>query len=150
VTPDGLGLAGEKGFRSARCNVPIREGKWYMEVQVENGGGNGKSDTSPDGAHVRLGWGRREAPLNGPVGMDGYSYGVRDTTGDKVTLSRPRPYGKPFGSGDVIGLYISLPEKREADPNDPHDPATIKRKRIPILYKNQLYFEAMDYAPPKK
>src|ERR1700722_1060525 len=133
VTADGLGLYGEKGFRSARCNVPIREGRWYMEVKIEHGGGEHSADsTKREGSHVRLGWGRREAPLNGPVGLDGYSYGVRDKTGEKITLSRPKPYGIPFGSGDVVGMYISLPKRRQPSPKDPHDPAHIKRERIPI------------------
>ncbi|KAJ7083826.1 hypothetical protein C8R43DRAFT_1175048 [Mycena crocata] len=129
VTKDGLGLSGSTGFRSARCNAPIREGRWYMEVKLVRGGGEHlHEDGKHEGSHVRLGWGRREAPLNGPVGLDGYSYGYRDKTGDKVTLSRPRPYGRPFSSGDVIGMYISLPPKRQADSKDLHDPARIKRE----------------------
>ncbi|KAG9049409.1 hypothetical protein FS837_010349 [Tulasnella sp. UAMH 9824] len=149
VSADGLGLLGEKGFRSARLNVPVKEGKWYLEIKVEKGGGDG-AEGNKDGAHIRLGWGRREAPLNGPGGLDGYSYAYRDKTGDKVTLSRPKPYGKPFGSGDVIGLYISLPPRRKPKEDDPTDPARVLRKRIAINYKNQLYFESMDYAQVKE
>ncbi|KAG9001434.1 hypothetical protein FRB90_011611 [Tulasnella sp. 427] len=149
VTADGLGLLGEKGFRSARLNVPVKEGKWYMEIRVEKGGGDG-AEGNKDGAHVRLGWGRREAPLNGPGGLDGYSYSYRDKTGDKVTLSRTKPYGKPYGSGDVIGLYISLPPRRKPNPQDLTDPARVLRKRVAINYKNQLYFESMDYAQVKE
>ncbi|KAB5594098.1 Set1 complex component ash2 [Ceratobasidium theobromae] len=151
VTEDGLRMTTDKGYRSARLNVPIREGKWYFEVVIERGGGEGKGDvTNPEGSHVRLGWGRREAPLNGPVGLDGYSYGMRDKTGEKVTLSRPKPYGRPFHSGDVIGLYISLPSRTEAQPGDPTDPARIVRKRIPIQFKHQLYFESMEYRVSKE
>ncbi len=127
VTKDGLGLAGTAGFRSARCNAPMREGRWYLEVKITHGGGEHVGDESRrDGSHVRLGWGRREAPLNGPVGLDGYSYGYRDKTGETVNLSHPRPYGRSFCSGDVIGMYISLPARRQADPKDSHDPAHIK------------------------
>ncbi|KAI6131872.1 hypothetical protein EDD17DRAFT_1575632 [Pisolithus thermaeus] len=154
VTPDGLGLLGERGFRSARCNAPIREGAWYMEVRIECGGGERPPD-APDvnmreGSHVRLGWARREAPLNGPVGLDGYSYGYRDKTGDKVHLSRPRGYGRSFRSGDVIGMYIFLPPRRKPDPADPHDPAHLKRERIPIEFKGQEYFESLEYAQSKE
>ncbi|KAG8907275.1 hypothetical protein FRC01_007749, partial [Tulasnella sp. 417] len=149
VTADGLGLLGEKGFRSARLNVPVKEGRWYLEIKVEKGGGDG-AEGNRDGAHIRLGWGRREAPLNGPGGMDGYSYAYRDKTGDKVTLSRPKTYGKPFGTGDVIGLYISLPPRRKPKEDDPTDPARVMRKRIAINYKNQLYFESMDYSQVKE
>lgn len=154
VTPDGLGLLGERGFRSARCNAPVREGAWYMEVRIECGGGDRPPD-SPDanmreGSHVRLGWARREAPLNGPAGLDGYSYGYRDKTGEKVTLSRPRSYGRSFRTGDVVGMYIFLPPKRKPDPTDPHDPANLKRERIPIEFKGQEYFESLEYPQSKE
>lgn len=151
VTKDGLRLAGEKGFRSARCNAPVREGKWYMEVKIKHGGGEHMPDTNrSEGSHVRLGWGRREAPINGPAGLDGYSYAMRDKTGEKVTLSRPRPYGRPFGSGDVIGMYISLPSRRQASKKDLNDPAHIKRERIPIDFKGQEYFESLEYPQSKE
>lgn len=146
---DGLGLSGEKGFRSARLNVPVREGKWYMEVRIEKGGGD-DADSGREGAHVRLGWGRREAQLNGPAGLDGYSYAYRDKTGDKVTLSRPRPYGRPYKTGDVIGMYISLPPKRKPKANDPYDPAHIRRERIAIDFKGQEYFECVEYSQSKE
>ncbi|KAG1768290.1 hypothetical protein EDD22DRAFT_1001951 [Suillus occidentalis] len=154
VTPDGLGLIGERGFRSARCNAPVREGKWYMEVRIEDGGGD-RSTHAPDinmrqGSHVRLGWARREAPLNGPVGLDAYSYGYRDSNGDKVYLSRPRHYGRSFRSGDVIGMYISLPPRCKPDPHDTHDPAHIRRERIPIEFKGQEYFESLEYPQSKE
>ena len=151
VTQDGLGLCGGKGFRSARCNAPITEGRWYFEVKVLHGGGERISeDGKREGSHVRLGWGRREAPLNGPVGLDGYSYGYRDWTGEKVTLSRPRPYGRSYGTGDVVGMYIFLPPCRKASKKDPHDPAHIKRERIPIDLKGQEVFEMLEYPQSKE
>lgn len=151
VSQDGLGLAGDKGFRSARCNVGVQEGRWYMEVRISKGGGEVSGEAgSAEGAHIRLGWGRREAPLNGPVGLDGYSYGMRDKTGEKVTLSRPRPYGRPFKTGDVVGLYISLPPRRQPNPKDPDDPAHIHRERIPIDFRGQEYFESLDYSQSKE
>jgi COMPASS component BRE2 len=151
VTEDGLGLGGERGFRSARLNVPIREGQWYFEVQIINGDGDSPESTGGAGSsHIRLGWARREASLSGPAGLDGYSYGIRDKTGEKITLSRPRPYGKPFRTGDVVGLYISLPPRREANPKDPNDPARIVPKRTPIQYRGSSYFEASEYLPSKE
>ncbi|RXW20990.1 hypothetical protein EST38_g4861 [Candolleomyces aberdarensis] len=153
VTKDGVGLGGSKGFRSARCNAPMREGKWYLEVKIEVGGGERvgeAAESKKEGSHVRLGWGRREAPLNGPVGLDGYSYGFRDRTGEKVALSRPRPYGKPFKSGDVVGMYISLPPLRQPSKKDPHDPAHLHRERIPIDLKGQEVFEILEYPVSKE
>ncbi|GJE98134.1 Set1 complex component ash2 [Phanerochaete sordida] len=152
VTQDGLGLRGDKGFRSARCNAPVREGKWYMEVKIGMGGGDRTLESKhASGSHVRLGWARREAPLNGPAGLDGYSYGMRDKSGEKVHLSRPKMYGQAFKSGDVVGMYISLPEpKRQPKKNDPYDPAHVKRERIAIEFKGQEYFESLEYAQSKE
>lgn len=152
VTLDGLGLRGEKGFRSARCNAPVREGKWYMEVKITTGGGDKvEGSKKAEGSHVRMGWARREAPLGGPAGLDGYSYAVRDKTGEKVHLSRPRPYGKPFKSGDVVGMYISLPSpRRQPNKKDAFDPANIKRERIAIEFKGQEYFESLEYSQSKE
>ncbi|KAJ3738853.1 COMPASS complex protein [Lentinula detonsa] len=153
VSKDGLSLLGSKGHRSARLNTPIREGKWYVEVKIVRGGGEPSVvyEGLKEGCYVRLGWGRREAVLNGPVGLDGYSYGIRDKTGEKVTLSRPRPYAKRgFGSGDVIGLYISLPPKRIADGRDGRDPAHLRRERIAIDFKGQEMFEMMEYPTEKE
>jgi COMPASS component BRE2 len=154
VTPDGLGLCGADGFRSVRGNAPLRAGRWYMEVLVEEGGGSRPPDADParaQGAHVRLGWARREAALGGPAGMDGYAYAYRDATGEAVTLSRPRPYGRAFGAGDVVGLYISLPPLRAPDPADPADPAHLHRERIAIqVGKEHAYFESKEYPVSKE
>ncbi|EKM55918.1 uncharacterized protein PHACADRAFT_144841 [Phanerochaete carnosa HHB-10118-sp] len=152
VTQDGLGLRGDKGFRSARCNAPVREGKWYMEVTIGLGGGDRPLESKrTEGSHVRFGWARREAPLNGPAGLDSYSYAMRDKSGEKVHLSRLRPYGQPLRSGDVIGMYISLPSpKRQLKKNDPYDPAHVKRERIAIEFKGQEYFESLEYSQSKE
>ncbi|KAF9646277.1 hypothetical protein BDM02DRAFT_262592 [Thelephora ganbajun] len=154
VSQDGLCIAGDKGFRSARFNTPLREGRWFFEIKILQGGGDfgdGTISGSPSkGSHVRVGFGRREASLNGPVGVDGYSYGIRDKTGEKVYLSRLKPYSKPFGTGDVVGLYVSLPPRRQPDRNDPEDPAHLKRERIAIEYKGQEYFESVEYQQEKE
>lgn len=79
-----------------------------------------------------------------------YSYGFRDKTGDSVTLAQPQPYGAPYGTSHTIGVYISLPARPPAPPVDKRDPARIVRKRIPIRYKGQLYFEQLEHAPSKE
>jgi COMPASS component BRE2 len=78
------------------------------------------------------------------VGYDGYSYGIRDLTGEKVHLSRPMKFGEPFKAGDVIGLYISLPKLE----NDYLTKMT-KRHRTAIGLKGQTVFEYKDYKPTK-
>ena len=136
----------EKGWRMGRGNVVAREGRLYYEVKVLRGipvdGPRDPidpktGDTKP-GPHVRLGWARREAPLDGPVGFDGYSYGITDarfeaqhrSRASKIFKPLPKgakskhmkarpPHGKPvpveyvtdqhISEGDVIGLEIQLP-----------------------------------------
>ncbi|KAF9182852.1 hypothetical protein BGZ50_004662 [Haplosporangium sp. Z 11] len=133
----------EKGFRMVRANCGVREGKWFYEVTIDRGGE--QRYEGRDGAHVRLGWARREATLQAPVGFDAYSYGIRDTTGEKVHMSRVIPFGEPFKTGDVIGLYISLPP-------DGNETAFFKHRRLrrPFYFKGQLYFESVDYSPTKR
>jgi COMPASS component BRE2 len=136
----------EKGWRMGRGNVIAREGRAYYEVKILRGiPVNGPKDpidpktgeTKP-GPHVRMGWARREAPLDGPVGFDGYSYGITDarfeaqhrSRASKIFKPLPKgakskhmkarpPHGKPvpveyvtdehIEEGDVIGLEIQLP-----------------------------------------
>ena len=166
-------LTTEKGFRLARTTVGCREGRWYYECKILSGN---KSSDAPDlddqenGGHVRMGWARREASLDGPVGFDAYSYGLRDVGGQKMHMSRPKDFVSTptdFTTGDVIGLEISLPSlslhrkvvtgvyNKAVDVTDDLDPAgaldyqdTI-RDRIPIRYKTHLYFEQFEYHPTK-
>lgn len=136
----------EKGWRMGRANVVAREGRMYYEVRILRGipasGPNDPVDPRTGdprpGPHVRMGWARREAPLDGPVGFDGYSYAVTDarfeaqhrSRASKIFRPLPKgakgkhlkarpPHGKPvpveyvtdqhIAEGDVIGLEIQLP-----------------------------------------
>ncbi|KAK9894285.1 hypothetical protein P389DRAFT_163379 [Cystobasidium minutum MCA 4210] len=160
ISADAMAIATDKGWRSARANVPIREGAYYFEVTIERGSEDPQGLTKGDGfgPHVRVGLARREAPLNAPVGYDAYSYGIRDKTGDKVHISKPRAYGEALINDDVIGVYVYLPPRPTptitADQPeygvDTANPARIVRKRIPIRVKGQLYFEQTEYAPSKE
>ncbi|KAG5976192.1 hypothetical protein E4U55_007465 [Claviceps digitariae] len=110
------GVTTDKGFRMARANVAVREGRWYWECKVTHGVREAKeSGAKPEmGRHVRMGWARREASLDAPVGFDAYSYGIRDVAGEKVFMSRPKdffPAGEGIREGDVIGLEIQLPSE---------------------------------------
>ncbi|ORY32624.1 hypothetical protein BCR39DRAFT_492689 [Naematelia encephala] len=155
VSNDALTVSADRGFRSGRANVSVREGSWYYEVTILRGnaaaGGGSGSGGDSGNAHVRVGWARRETNLDAPVGMDGYGYGIRDVNGEKVHLSRPKPYGgRPFGTGDVIGCLITLPPRPKPQGGSADDPATIKRKRVPLRYKGQLYFEMDEYTIAKE
>lgn len=130
----------EKGWRMGRGNVVAREGRLYYEVKILNGV-PAEGDVVPTARqgqprpHIRMGWARREAPLDAPVGFDGYSYGITDirfetmhrsrpnkislpskkTKGKAAKAKTPAPSDKPpvptdhVRTGDVIGLEISLP-----------------------------------------
>ncbi|KAA8910422.1 hypothetical protein FN846DRAFT_770280, partial [Sphaerosporella brunnea] len=151
INQEGKHITTEKGWRMARANVGVREGDWYFECKILNGITNG--DTN--GGHVRVGWARREAPLDAPVGFDAYSYGLRDQGFDKVHMSRPKPFvsDASFETGDVIGLYISLPPlsvQRELTDDPAAKSGDIVRDRLPIRFKNQLWFESFEYQPTKE
>lgn len=137
------------GWRTIRTNVGVREGCWYMEFKIVQGNDN------TSGGHVRIGMGRREASLEAPIGFDGYGYGLRDTTGQKITLSRPKPFmSQGFKSGDTLGLLISLPTLKEhqkslefdISTNEFNENGNLVRDQIPIKYKNSLYFEQFEYT----
>ncbi|KAK7204391.1 hypothetical protein BZA70DRAFT_239711 [Myxozyma melibiosi] len=150
----------EKGYRTARANVGVREGRWYWECVILKG------NTGPEDGNIRIGWTRREASLETPVGFDAYGYGVRDVTGQKMYISRGSNFMKePFKAGDVIGLYISLPPisyqlqaANSAKGKAPakllkdsksHEVSNVIRDRFPTKYKGQLYFEQYECVPVK-
>ena len=132
--------ATDKGFRMARANVWVREGHWYCEFRIIHGGD--EESTS----HVRIGFARRESPLDTPVGFDAYSYGIRDVHGDTVHVSRPKAFmNESLKEGDVVGFHIYLPPMSHPSAHD-----CPIRERVPIRYKGQLYFESYEYAPIKE
>ncbi|KAK0743722.1 hypothetical protein B0T18DRAFT_330044 [Schizothecium vesticola] len=176
VLSNSLGnhITTDKGFRTARANVAAREGRWYWECKITRGILKKRSDGDPEShGHVRLGWARREASLDAPVGFDAYSYGIRDVAGQKVHMSRPKdffPPGEDLREGDVIGLEIQLPSERlhrkvvqgqynpavdladeELHGSGPAPEASnIVRDRIPIRFKSHIYFEKIDYHTTKE
>lgn len=167
----GRHVTSDKGFRMTRANVAVREGRWYWECKITQGilKTRGEGDPAAHG-HVRIGWARREAPLDAPVGFDAYSYGIRDVAGQKVHMSRPKdffPPGEDIKEGDVIGLEIQLPSESlhrkvamgqfnpAVDLLDPEsdkgvEAPNIIRDRLPIRFKSNIYFEKIDYHPTKE
>ncbi|KJK87647.1 hypothetical protein H633G_08475 [Metarhizium anisopliae BRIP 53284] len=163
----GRGATTDKGFRMARANVAVREGRWYWECKITKGVREAaEPGAKPEGGkHVRMGWARREASLDAPVGFDAYSYGIRDVAGEKVFMSRPKaffPAGDGIREGDVIGLEIQLPSENMHRkimsstynpaidaPDDEPPPAAeapnIVRDRVPIRFKAHTYFEKIEY-----
>jgi COMPASS component BRE2 len=162
----------DKGFRMAKANVGVREGRWYWECKITSGILSRKEKHNPEESsrgHVRMGWARREATLDAPVGFDAYSYGIRDVAGQKVFRSRPAdffPAGEDVREGDVIGLEINLPSESlhrkvveghynpavdlEDNDNVGIERADIIRDRVPVRFKAHLYFEHIEYHPTKE
>ncbi|KAL7628074.1 transcription factor, contains a PHD finger motif [Parahypoxylon ruwenzoriense] len=167
---EGCHVTTDKGFRSARANVALRQGRWYWECRVTQGTVKVNSDGNVESnGHVRMGFARREAPLDAPVGFNAYSYGIRDVQGQKMHLSRPAdffPAGEQIKEGDVIGLEIQLPSEQlhrkivqgqynpAVDSTNEEEAtaeaANIVRDRIPIRFKNHIYFEKIDYHTTKE
>ncbi|KAJ4294800.1 transcription factor, contains a PHD finger motif [Collariella sp. IMI 366227] len=168
---DGSHVTSDKGFRMSRANISVREGRWYWECKVTRGILKQRNEGDPEShGHVRMGFARREASLDAPVGFDAYSYGIRDVAGQKVHMSRPKdffPFGEDIKEGDVIGLEIQLPSERLhrkivqghynpaidlADEETEHTPEApnIIRDRIPIRFKAHIYFEKIDYHTTKE
>lgn len=92
-------ITNEKGWRMGRGNVVAREGRFYYEVKILRGvAREGSPVTSAYNSasgplpHVRVGWARREAPLDAPVGFDGYSYGLTDIRLEPMHKSRASKY----------------------------------------------------------
>ncbi|KAL2148529.1 hypothetical protein VTH82DRAFT_2083 [Thermothelomyces myriococcoides] len=168
----GMHVTSDKGFRMSRANIAVREGRWYWECKITRGILKERKEGDPDShGHVRIGFARREASLDAPVGFDAYSYGLRDVSGQKVHMSRPRdffPPGEEIREGDVIGLEIQLPSERlhrkvvqgqynplvdladDDVPDQPPEAPNIVRDRIPIRFKAHIYFEKIDYHPTKE
>lgn len=160
----------DKGWRMAKGNVCVRSGRFYWECKITSGIPRRKrSETEESRGHVRMGWARREATLDAPVGFDAYSYGLRDLSGQKVFLSRPQnffPPGEDMKEGDVIGLEINLPSMElhrkvvdghynpAVDLTDDEKPsleaADIIRDRVPIRFKTHTYFEQVEYHSSKE
>ncbi|KAK3312396.1 hypothetical protein B0H66DRAFT_397762 [Apodospora peruviana] len=169
----GRHVTSDKGFRMARANVAVREGRWYWECKITRGILKNQAEGDPEShGHIRVGWARREASLDAPVGFDAYSYGIRDVAGQKVHMSRPKdffPPGEDLKEGDIIGLEIQLPSESlhrkvvqgqynpavdllDEESNDPHgtEALNIIRDRIPIRFKAHIYFEKIDYHTTKE
>ncbi|KAK1820603.1 transcription factor, contains a PHD finger motif [Friedmanniomyces endolithicus] len=137
-TTNALITTNEKGWRMVRSNVCAREGTTYFEIKIHRGvpPEGPEPDAQGPQPHVRFGFARREAPLDAPVGFDGYSYGITDLRFETMHRSRPSkpfhpkktkgkgakalagaaplpvqlsPQDQHIKEGDIIGLELQLP-----------------------------------------
>eukprot|EP00736_Rhodelphis_marinus_P007370 Rmarinus@m.79 len=129
LSSDGLELTGNKGYRAGRATHSVTEGTWFYEVEVlpptdvsagvfdwKSYEANGCRATEKKHPMTRIGWTGSQMDYQTPVGYryNSYSYRGRSyqdagTSGTVFHEGRGRPYGKPYGVGDVIGVLIYLP-----------------------------------------
>ena len=74
VAEDRLAVTGDKGYCMVRATHGVSRGAWYWEAAVEE---------MPEGAATRLGWGRRYANLQAPLGYDKFAYSWRSRKGTR-------------------------------------------------------------------
>lgn len=121
-TTNALTTTNEKGWRMARANVCAREGTLYYEVKIRRGIPPEGPTPNPDGPQpfVRFGWARREAPLDAPVGFDGYSYGITDMRFETMHRSRPGKVFQPKKAGKSKAKTAAGPTPITLAPEDQH------------------------------
>jgi Set1/Ash2 histone methyltransferase complex subunit ASH2 len=131
LSTDRQSVTGWKGFRSVRATHGFHQGTYYCEVTVDHLGETG---------HCRLGWSTKQSEIAGPVGWDRFGCGYRDVDGSKVHKSLKEQYGQAYGEGDVVGLFLHLPEGGRAF-------ATRAGMQL-VRFKGGLYEEASDQSEP--
>lgn len=129
-------VTNERGWRMSRANVYAREGTFYYEVKIHKGvppdGSPESMQASTNGPlpHVRMGWARREAPGDTPVGFDGYSYGVTDMRLEPMHKSRASKF---LDDGDDAAIAVAAKKK-------------VSKKKPAQILKDTTSFTANDHA----
>ncbi|RKP24377.1 hypothetical protein SYNPS1DRAFT_29854 [Syncephalis pseudoplumigaleata] len=110
VSDDGMSTSNEKGYRMAKATHSVCEGAWYYEARFE---GDATSN-------ARIGWSQISGDLQGPCGMDHFSYGYRARPGTVFHQSMGRMMDEHgyAGSGDVLGVLLYIPPLNEAEKAD--------------------------------
>ncbi|XP_045494289.1 set1/Ash2 histone methyltransferase complex subunit ASH2 isoform X1 [Colias croceus] len=130
IAEDRLAVTGEKGYCMVRATHGVSRGAWYWEASVEE---------MPEGAASRVGWGRRYANLQAPLGYDKFGYSWRSRKGTRFHESRGKHYSPGYGEGDTLGFLIILPNS----PTTKYTPNTYKDRPL-VKFKSHLYYEDKD------
>lgn len=156
-----IGVPKIVGWRTARCDVCIKEGLSYWEVEILKGGSvdsessdnKRKKELIDSSPHLRFGISRREASLEAPVGFDSYGYGIRDQSlesifdGNLKQLLQPIKELKP---GDILGFLLRLPDID----TQVKQAKEYTNRRLEALNKSNAnhvdYSEDLNGGPPKK
>ncbi|XP_022825231.1 set1/Ash2 histone methyltransferase complex subunit ASH2 isoform X2 [Spodoptera litura] len=130
ISEDRLAVTGDRGYCMVRATHGVSRGSWYWEVCVEE---------MPEGAATRLGWGRRYANLQAPLGYDKFGYSWRSRKGTRFHESRGKHYSNGYGEGDTLGFLIVLPQSATTK----YTPNTYKDRPL-VKFKSHLYYEDKD------
>ncbi|XP_050343339.1 set1/Ash2 histone methyltransferase complex subunit ASH2 isoform X1 [Nymphalis io] len=130
IAEDRLAVTGEKGYCMVRATHGVSRGAWYWEAAVEE---------MPEGAATRLGWGRRYANLQAPLGYDKFGYSWRSRKGTRFHESRGKHYSPGYGEGDTLGFLIIMPDSAATK----YTPNTYKDRPL-VKFKSHLYYEDKD------
>ncbi|CAL9727823.1 COMPASS component Bre2p [Monosporozyma unispora] len=111
------------GWRTSRCDVCVKEGAAYWEVEVVKGGStiplsddsnSVQKDRIDSSSHLRFGVSRREASLEGPVGFDLYGYGIRDQGLESIHEGKRKEVldtsNHILKEGDTLSFVLNLPK----------------------------------------
>ncbi|CAB3979143.1 set1 Ash2 histone methyltransferase complex subunit ASH2 isoform X2 [Paramuricea clavata] len=132
ISDDRLSVTGEKGYSMVRATHGVNRGNWFFEVTVED---------MPEGTASRVGWSQLYGNLQAPLGYDKFGYSIRSKKGTVFHQSRGKHYSDGYATGDVIGIFISLPENNQ--PGAMFLPPTYKANAL-IKFKSFLYYEEKD------
>ncbi|XP_026321754.1 set1/Ash2 histone methyltransferase complex subunit ASH2 isoform X2 [Hyposmocoma kahamanoa] len=130
IAEDRLAVTGDRGYCMVRATHGVSRGAWYWEAVVEE---------MPEGAAARLGWGRRYANLQAPLGYDKFGYSWRSRKGTRFHESRGKHYSSGYGEGDTLGFLIVMPDST----NTKYTPSTYKDRPL-VKFKSHLYYEDKD------
>lgn len=117
-----VGVPEKMGWRTTRCDVCLKEGLNYWEVEVIKGGTKvstnetsqmAKKDAIDSSPHLRFGISRREASLESPVGFDTYGYGIRDQNLESIFEGKLKRVltTNTLKEGDVLSFILHLPNR---------------------------------------
>ncbi|KAJ1925345.1 transcription factor, contains a PHD finger motif [Tieghemiomyces parasiticus] len=130
VASDNLTVTNDKGYRQAKASHGVAEGTWYYEATLTNTAGA-----------ARIGWSQISGDLQGPCGLDHYSYAFRSYPATRFHASVGYTYGERYDSPDVtLGVLIHLPPLGPAARED------LRRRRF-ILQRDFPYAK-FDYVQP--
>jgi hypothetical protein len=97
VSEDGMTTWNDKGYRLAKASHGVTEGMWYYEARFDEG---------ERGGNARIGWSQISGDLQGPCGLDFFSYGYRASPGTVFHRSIGRAFGDGYGKWFNIDLHV--------------------------------------------